>query len=161
MKKQVALSPVRINRLRAQGYERLTDEEISALAFGNRLPYQMCTALLVVGVSTANIPILFMVFSLAFLGLSLFYHPFDYFYNYLLAPMMKKPKLPKRSMQLKFSCLLVVFCLAVTIFLFSIDLNFAAYLSGIVVIAAAFTASVTDYCISSVIYNAIFMSKKF
>ena len=39
------LSPVRINRIRAQGYEHQTDQEIANLAFGNRFAYRLCVSI--------------------------------------------------------------------------------------------------------------------
>jgi len=97
--KHQLLSATRINRMKAQGYGNYSDAEFSELAFGNKFAYIVCFAILAIGVATANIPILIAMAIVAFLGIILPYHPFDYIYNHVLRGMQNKPKLPPRSNQ--------------------------------------------------------------
>lgn len=150
------LSARRIKWLRSQGYVSQTDQEISNLALGNRFAYQLCTVLLTIGVVTANFWLLLGMLLIAFLGVVLPRHPFDYIYNYLLANMLKRPQLPKRSMQLKFACLIATIWIAITIYLCFNGFSTAAYVLGGMLILVAATVAITDYCLPSTIYNALF-----
>ncbi len=160
MKKQTQLSATRIHRVRQQGYFLMTDKQISAIAFGNRFAFILCTSILSIGVGLANIPILSGMMVIAALGFILPYHPFDYIYNYLLARRLGKPRLPKRSDQLKFACTLATIGILTTIYMFHQGFNTLGYISGGSIVAVAFTVSTTDLCIPSVIYNALFLDKK-
>jgi len=95
----------------------------------------------------------------AFLGVILPYHPFDYIYNHLLRGMLGKPKLPPRSKQLKFACVVATLWLIVTTYLFYAGLATAGYVVGGLLVSVAFIVSTTDFCIPSMIYNFIFKVK--
>lgn len=153
------LSPIRINRLKAQGYFSCSDAEISTLAFGHRFAFAVCSAILAFGVITANIPTLIAMTIVAFFGIILSYHPFDYIYNHVLRRMLNKPKLPPRSKQLKFTCIIATLWLIATIYLFYAGLVIAGYVVGGLLFSVAFMVSTTDFCIPSTIYNAIFKVK--
>ena len=153
------LSATRLNRLHAQGYSDISDSELSELAFGNRFAYIVCVTITAVGVATANIPTLVAMTAIAFLGVVLPYHPFDYVYNHALQGMLKKPKLPHRSRQLKFTCVIATLWLISTISLFYADLTIAGYVLGGLLVAVAFTVNTTDFCIPSMIHNFIFRFK--
>ncbi len=153
------ISNTRINFLKAQGYSNLSDAEISELAFGNRFAYIVCGSLVAVAVATAHIPTLIVMTIVAFLGIILPYHPFDYIYNHVLRGMLNKPKLPPRSKQLKFTCVIATLWLIATIYLFYSGLTTAGYLLGGLLVSVAFIVSTTDFCIPSTIYNFIFRVK--
>jgi hypothetical protein len=93
---------------------------------------------------------------IAICGILLPYHPFDYIYNGLLSNLMNKPKLPPRSKQLKFACIIATLGMASTIFLFYAGLTLAGYITGGSLFLVAFLVSTTDICIPSIIYNFIF-----
>lgn len=152
------ISPSRIQRIRVHGYCNISDVKISELAFGNRFAYIICCTALIIGVITANIPILATMMGALFLGVVLPYHPFDYIYNYLLSGMLNKPKLPPRSKQLKFACSIATVWIGATIYLFYTELMTAGYIAGgvLYLYAVAFLVSFFDFCIPSVIYNYIF-----
>jgi hypothetical protein len=78
------LSSSRIHRIKCQGYCGYSDEQISELAFGNRISFIFSTILLFVGVATANITILTILMVITFLAIILPNNPFDYIYNNLL-----------------------------------------------------------------------------
>lgn len=149
------LSSNRINFLKAQGYYTLSDVEISELAFGNRFAYIVCGSIVAVAVATAHIPTLVAMTVVAFLGIILPYHPFDYIYNHLLRGMLNKPKLPPRSKQLKFACVIATLWLIATTYLFYTSSTIAGYILGGLLVTVAFIVSTTDFCIPSMIYNFI------
>ena len=153
------LSTTRINFLKAQGYCNLSDAEISELAFGNRFAYIACGSIVAVAVATAHVPTLITMTVVAFFGVILPYHPFDYIYNHVLRDMLNKPKLPPRSKQLKFACVIATLWLIATTYLFYSGLTTAGYILGGLLVAVAFIVSATDFCIPSMIYNFIFKVK--
>ena len=154
------LSERRIRRIRTQGYKQKSKQEISDLAFGNRFAYQVCTALLTLGVVLADIPILSLMMTIAFLGVILNYHPFDYIYNHVISERLGKPKLPPRSPQLKFACAIATAWIGTTIYLFYHEYMLAGYIMGALLITIALLVSTIDLCIPSVIYNALFDRKQ-
>ncbi len=146
------ISSNRIARIKEQGYN-LADAKISALAFGNRMAYAICTIILLVGVATANIPLLALMMGVALLGVLLPYHPFDYLYNHAVRHWFGKPELPQRSKQLKFACTTATLLIGATIFLFSSGYFLAAYITGFSLSSVASLVSLTDICIPSKVYN--------
>ena len=153
------ISPFRIKCIRKQGYFKYSDSEISGLAFGNRFAFILCSAILAIAVGTAHVPLLGFMMVVAFFGVILPYHPFDYIYNHLLRQPMKKPQLPPRSKQLKFACIIATAWLAVTIYLFYTGLLMAGYVLGTLLFGVAALVSTTDVCIPSMIYNFVFRVK--
>jgi hypothetical protein len=147
------------HRLRIQGYKNYTNSDLGKLAFGNRFAFLICSTILAIGVITANIPILSAVMVIAFFGIVLPYHPFDYIYNHIIRKSKDLPKLPPRSTQLKFACILATVWLAATIYLFYSGLFVAGYIAGGLLFFVAFLVSITDICIPSIIYNYIFRVK--
>jgi len=154
------LTPVRLKRLRAQGYLTQTDQELSNLAFGIRFAYLLCLSILLIGVSSANISTLTVMMVIALWGIVLPNHPFDYIYNLLLSEKMNKPKLPERSIQMKFACLVATPWIGGTIYLFTNGMTMAGYVLGGSLILAASSAGFLDFCVPSWIYNMFGVSKK-
>ena len=87
-KNRTLISPARIRRLKVQGYCNYSDADIAEFSFGNRFAYILCSSILLIGVVTSNIPILAVMMIIALFGVILPFHPFDYVYNYVLAPRM-------------------------------------------------------------------------
>ncbi len=150
------LSVARINRLKAQGYLKETDREICDLAFGHRFALITCTSFVGIGVATASVPILTAMAIVAFGGIILPNHPFDYIYNFILRGFLHKPKQPPRSKQLKFACTIATSGLAITAWLFYAGYTTAGYIVGGALFLVAFTVSTSDLCIPSMIYNFLF-----
>ncbi|MCH7514491.1 MAG: DUF4395 family protein [Bacteroidetes bacterium] len=150
------LSSRRLYSIRTQGYCDYSDANLSELAFGNRFAYYLCSFFLLIGVISANIPVLSAMMVVSIFGIMLPNHPFDYIYNNLLSKPMKKAKLPRRSKQLKFACIVSTIWLAATIYLFYTNLAIAGYVSGGVLFSIAFLVSTTDFCIPSLVYNFLF-----
>ncbi len=154
------LSPIRLQRLRAQGYVCETDHDLTDMAFGIRFPYRLCVAIIVVAMLTKSLPIFAAMLILAFLGVVLPNHPFDYVYNHLLSKPMHKPMVPPRSKQLKFACTIATLWLAAIVYSFTTEnITTALVLAGMLA-AVAILPSTIDLCIPSLIYNAIFRSKE-
>lgn len=151
--KITSLPENRIERIREQGYFQYSSAEIEALAFGNRFAYRLCVGMLILGVVFTNIPLLSLMFLIAFGGVVLPNHPFDYIYNHLLADRMGKPKLPPRSKQLKFACTMATIVIGATIYFFASGMMIAGYVMGAQLIVAASLVSTIDFCIPSIIYN--------
>lgn len=156
MKKNKPISSKLIKRLKTQGYCNISENHLSELAFGNRLAFMMCSIVVFIGVAMANIPLLSAMGLIAFFGIVLPYHPFDYIYNHGLRIIMKKRKLPPRSRQIKFACTIATLWLASTIGLFYMDYMIAGYIVGGILSSLAFTVSITDICIPSLLYNYIY-----
>ena len=154
------ISNRRISCIRAQGYFNQSDQEVSDLSIGNRFAYQLCTVILILGVATVSIPLLSVMTAIAFFGVILPNHPFDYIYNFGLRQVLKKPKLPKRSKQLKFACGIATIWLLATIYFFHSGQIMAGYILGGMLAAVASTVAATDFCIPSTIYNLIFRTNR-
>lgn len=149
----------RLKRLKVQGYCNRTDSEISEFSFGNRFAYIICTTIMLIGLITTNTTILLTLMMIAFFGIILPNHPFDYIYNFILAGRMNKPKLPPRSKQLKFACTIATIGLGVTVYLFFSGFLTAGYILGVTLLFVASLVSITDICIPSIIYNFIIKVK--
>lgn len=153
---RTTLSSWRIGNIRAQGYFHLSDEEIADLAFGNRLAYILCGALLTAGVTMAHIPILVTMATIAFASVLLPNHVFDYLYNYVVRHIVNKPELPPRSKQLKFACTIATLWIGATTYLFYTGCTVSAYVVGGMLLSVVFILLTTDFCLPSWIYNSIF-----
>jgi hypothetical protein len=157
---ETTLSEKRVSRLRAQGYTRETKEELNGLAFGIRFAYRTCAAILTVAVLTQSIPLFGVMLGIAFLGIVLPNHPFDYIYNHILSGWMNRPKVPARSAQLKFACSMATAWIATVIYLLVAGHTTLGLAMAINLIVIAMFPATIDFCIPSAIYNALFKSKK-
>ena len=150
------VSAKRIERLKVQGFCNMTDAEVSAHAVGNRFATTVCFLILLVAVPLASVPILTAMMFIAFLGVIMPNHPFDYIYNNGVRQMLDKPKLPVRSKQFKFACSVATVWLAAVIFMFYAQYMVAGYVLGGLLASVVLLVSSTDICIPSMIYNFIF-----
>jgi len=155
------LSVSRLTRLRAQGYLHESDQQLSAMAFGVRFAYRACVTILIVAMITKSIAIFSFMLGIAFLGVVLPNHPFDYIYNHIFSNRMNKPKLPARSPQLKFACSIASVWLVSVIFLMWKNYTMVALIMAGVLAFVAALPSIIDLCIPSVIYNTIYRNKTY
>ncbi len=156
MKKSRTLSRTRIYRIKEQGYFSLADAEITALAIGNRMAYQLCLLVMVIGVVLQNPYLIGALAITAFLSVVLPNHPFDLVYNQLVSKIMKRPAVPPRSVQLKFTCgIAAVWLSTISLLLFK-EQAIAANIMAAALIGLASLVSFLDLCIPSRIYNALF-----
>jgi hypothetical protein len=150
------ISSTRIKHIKCQGYCGYTDEEISELAFGNRITFIISTILLFSGVVSANIYILGFLMVSTFLAIFLPNHPFDYLNNILLTKWMNLPVLPPRSKQMRFTSTLASSWIGLHIYLFYSGFMVAGYISGGIMLCIPLIVCFTDLCLTSYIYNYIF-----
>ena len=151
--KSKELSRRRIKWIREQGYYGYSDQQICDLASGNRFAYRLCVAFLVPAVILANIPLLIFLNIVAFAAIFLPNHPFDYIYNMLVRRWMDGSKLPPRSPQLRFTCLMASCVIASTIYFMISGMMTAGYIMGFQLIGIASLVSLYDFCLPSKIYN--------
>ena len=152
------LSETRLDRLRAQGFISQTDQELSELAFGIRFGYRLCLTVVVVALIFQSTFLFAAMACTAFLSVMLPNHPFDYIYNHLLSGKMNRPKLPPRSKQLKFACTIATIWLSTVTLLLFFGLTTAANIAAGMLVVVAGLLSTIDFCIPSLIYNALFPS---
>jgi hypothetical protein len=157
--KEKTLSDKRIDRLRAQGFTGETREELNDMAFGIRFAYRACVTILSVAVFAQSVALFVVMLGIAFLGIVLPNHPFDYVYNYTLRRKWNRLKLPARSPQLKFACMIATTWLAMIIYLMANTYATAATLMAVALILVALSPATTDFCVPSAIYNALFQKK--
>ena len=157
--KEKTLSARRINRLRAQGYTSQTNEELNGMAFGIRFAYRACVILLSAAVITQSVIMFTVMLVIAFLGIVLPNHPFDYVYNYTISIKWNKLRLPVRSVQLKFACSIATGWIAMVIYLMVSSHATAGTVMAAVLIGIALLPSTIDYCVPSALFNALFQTK--
>ena len=153
------ISAKRVERLRVQGLCGFSDSEVSAHAFGNRFAPAVCSLVLLIAVPLANIPLLGAMMVIAFFGVLLPNHPFDYVFNNGIRQMINKPQLPPRSKQFKFACISATVWLMAVIYMFLAGHMVTGYVLGGLLVSSALLVSSTDICIPSIIYNFIFNEK--
>lgn len=153
------LSSVRLARLRAQGYSNEDHLKLSEMAFGIRFAYRMCVAVLIIAIATKSIALFSFMLCIAFLGVVLPNHPFDYIYNYLLSKRTNRPSLPARSNQLKFACIIATVSLVTVVYLMSTHNMTAALIIACALAGVAVLPSTIDLCVPSLIYNRLFTKK--
>ena len=78
----------------------------------------------------------------------------------MLSDKMNLPKLPHRSVQLKFACLLATAFIGGTIYAFSNGFMVVGYILGSTLSIVAILVSTLDFCIPSIIFNKIVKKNK-
>ena len=130
------------------------------MAFGIRFAYRSCVTILVVAIASQSTALFSAMLCIAFLGVVLPNHPFDYVYNYFLSSRMNKPRLPARSKQLKFACTIATSWLAGVVYLMSSGSTTAGLVMAGILVGIAALPSTIDFCVPSAIYNALFQRKE-
>ena len=154
--KENKLTQTRLNRLRAQGYTCESRRQLDRMAFGIRFPYRLCVAVLIAAIATKSVILFAVMLLIAFMGVVLPNHPFDYIYNYGISGLMNKPKVPPRANQLKFACSIATTWLAAVLyFMISGAVTTALIMAGILVAIASLPSTI-DLCVPSLIYNILF-----
>lgn len=146
----------RLKNIRTQGYLTQTDDEIQAHAPGNRFAYGLCLIIVVIGTVLGSVPLVSAMMVVAFFGVVLPNHPFDYIYNNGVRQMLNRPELPRRSKQLKFACSIATVWLGAIAYAFYSGAMVAGYILGGSLAVVAFLVAVFDFCIPSIIYNFLF-----
>lgn len=150
------LSPIRLSRLRAQGFTCENERTLREMAFGIRFAYRACVLLLIVAIASKSIVLFSAMLGFAFLGIVLPNHPFDYVFNYALRRWLKAPLVPARSRQLKFACIIATVFLGAVVSLLYFGMVTQGLITAGILAAFALLPSTIDLCIPSLLYNAIF-----
>ena len=151
----ICVSDVTRKRLCIQGFGSYSAEQLAAFRFGIRLPYLLCAIIALLGIVFVSIPLLTAIMVIAFFGIILPYHRFDYLYNFGIRQLIGRPKLPPRTPQVRFACVVATFWLAVTIFFLSQGFAVAGIVWGSVLVGLAALVGSTDVCVPSMVYNLI------
>lgn len=156
MNNEMKISSRSQKRLEEQGFCGFTNAELGQHRFGIRFAYFICMSLVIIGLVLKNQQFLLIANIVALLGILPPYHPVDYLYNYVIRHLMGRPKLPPRSDQGRFACLMATIMLG-TMNYYAYQNNFTVvYIVGAMLLVSAFLVTFTDYCIPSKIYNALF-----
>ena len=150
-----SISDATRKRLCIQGFGSYSGEQLAAFRFGIRLPYLVCGIIAVIALAFVSIPLLAILLVIALFGVILPNHPLDYLYNYGIRQLSGRPKLPRRSAQIRFACGLASFWLVVTIILFSQGLIVPGIIWGALLVVSATLVGTTDICVPSMMYNLI------
>jgi hypothetical protein len=150
------LSSVTRKRLEAQGYLGFTDAQLNDFKFGIRFAYYLCGLLVLTGLIFSSVAILMTAMVIAFLAMMPPHHPFDYLYNYVVRKILRKPKLPPRTNQGRFSCGIATIWVGGIIFLLKNNFEMWGYFAGGVLLSVAALVSIFDICLPSIIYNFLF-----
>lgn len=135
------LSDVR-NRWMAKWFVcRLTSGRKSA-QYGVRFSYPLYIPFIALGIFLENPYLLSLAAIIAFLGIILPMHPFDYIYNYGVAKLIKTPQIPGRGSELQMNSIMsLVFTLSVaTLIISGVQLNYTVMALIYVSISSFFIA---------------------
>ena len=154
------ISEKRYRRLQAQGYREFTRMQINNYKHGIRLAYLLCISLVITGLAFNSICILSIAMTVAFFGVVLPYHPFDYLYNHALRHITGLPPIPQRTAQARFACGIATVFLAAIIISFSAQAIITAYVLSAMLIFTATLVITTDICLPSIVFNYCFVKPK-
>lgn len=156
MNNEMEISSRSQKRLEEQGFYGFTNADLGQHRFGIRFAYFICMSLVIIGLVLKNQQFLLIANIVALLGIFPPYHPVDYLFNYGIRHLMGRPKLPPRSNQGRFACLMATVMLGIMNY-YAYQNNFTVvYIVGTMLLASAFLVTFTDLCIPSKIYNALF-----
>src|SRR5688572_14849300 len=135
------------NRIEAQGFVEITDDEIRQINYWLRLAPATCMTWTAVGVVLASPLILWALVPFALLGGILRGHPFDVLYNHGLRHIFKTPRLPRYGLPRRFACLMASGLLAVAALGFQFGFTIIGYAVGGFMVIAAFINVSTGFCV--------------
>lgn len=143
-------------RLEAQGFVGLDDSVLSEVAPWLRWSPVLCTLFMAAGLLFKSPLLLWGLASVAFLGALLPFHPFDLLFNHGFRHLVGTRALPHHGPQRRFACGIAMLWLVATGWAFYADEDAFGYVLGVALVMVAGLVSVTNICIPSMIYNALF-----
>lgn len=152
----MAISSTVRTRLEAQGFCNLDDATLAELAPWLRWSPAICTLFMAVGTLLNSPLILWSLAVTAFLGMLLPFHPFDLLYNYGVRYVTGTRPLPYHGVQRRFACGIATVWLIATGWAFHAGYTMLGYALGSPLVLVAGLASVSHFCIPSLIYNTLF-----
>jgi hypothetical protein len=154
------LSETTRRRLNIQGFESVPDKVLSEVAPWQRLAFALCSALAVTGTILASSTLLGALAVIAALAAVFPVHPFDLIYNHGIRYLRGTGPLPKRGAPGRFGCGLGAVWLVGVIFAFQSGNIVIGFVLGGLLTAVAGLVALTDICIPSMIYQAVFGRKR-
>ena len=151
-----ALTETTRRRLDIQGFERVDDLALAAVAPWLRLAFALCAAMAGVGTAMASPFVLLLLAPIAALAALSPVHPFDLFYNYGIRFITGTAPLPRRGAPSRFACGLGAVWLVATAWAFQAGQPLVGYVLGGLLTAVAVLVGTTDVCIPSLVYRSVF-----
>lgn len=145
----------RRKRLEIQGFF-LSDEQLKDVGPWIRWTYIICGIFMLLGTALASPVILWSIGAIALIGAILPFHPFDLLYNHGARFLTGTGPLPLSGPPRKFACGIAAVWVTVMGFLFQNGHMTAGYILGGLLVAVSTLVSITNICIPSMIYRALF-----
>lgn len=139
-----------------QGFERVDDQTLGAVAPWLRMAFGLCAVMAGVGTAVASPVVLLLLTPIAALAALFPVHPFDLLYNYGIRFITGTAPLPRRGAPSRFACGMGAVWLVVTAWAFQAGQPLAGYALGGLLTAVALLVSTTDVCIPSLVYRTAF-----
>lgn len=143
-------------RIQAQGFCGLDDRTCAQINYPLRLSPAICMVWAAVGTALASSTILWALVPFAALGSILPGHPFDVLYNYGLRHLLRTPPLPRYGARRRFACAVATIMLVAAAWGFQTGMLVVGYVTGWLLVAAAFVNVSTGFCIPSFIIRILF-----
>jgi hypothetical protein len=151
----MSVNPTIRSRLEAQGFCGLDDETLSELAPWMRWTYTLGTVVTFVGVMLTSPGVLLALAAVTSVGIFLPFHPFDLVYNYGMRHLTGTGRMPHSGPQRRFVFVVATVWLIATGWAFNIGADIVGITLGVPLILVGALASITNFCIPSLIYNTV------
>jgi hypothetical protein len=143
-------------RLEAQGFRGLDEAALAEIGPWLRWSPALCAVFMAAGTILASPPALWALAAIALLGAVFPAHPFDLLYNGVVRHLTGTRPLPHHGPQRRFACGMAAAWLTGTGLAFDQGLTTLGYALGAALTAVAALLAVTNFCIPSLAYNALF-----
>lgn len=142
--------------LAMQGYGALSDSERKSLWLGIRFSPLLCFAGIALGTALAS-PVVLLAMALTALlgGFVTAKHPFDYFYDAALRPLLGGPSVPPSPPPRRFACQLATPWIGAIALAFAAGAATLAWGLAIPLLVVAATVMTTNWCLPSLIYGLL------
>jgi hypothetical protein len=145
----------RRKRLEIQGFF-LSDNELIKIGPWLRLTYIVCGLFMLAGTILASPLILWILGVIALMGAILPFHPFDLIYNYGIRYLTGTGKFPPSGPPRRFACGIAAVWVTVMGICFANGYMLTGYILGGMIIFLVTLVSITNICIPSMTYRALF-----
>jgi len=149
------VNPTVRSRLEAQGFCGLNDATLEELSPWLRWTYTIGTLVTLIGVASMSPVVLWVLAAITSAGIFLPFHPFDLLYNYGARILTGTKPFPHSGPQRRFVFVVATAWLIATGWMFYIGAPIAGIALGVPLILVGALASITNFCIPSLIYNTV------
>jgi hypothetical protein len=132
-----------------QGYEGLSDSELSEIALWTRFSPALCMITAIIGTALASPWVLGALAVTAALGALLPMHPFDAIYTYGIRRLTGARALPPNGMPRRFACAVGAVWLVAAVIAFASGAASVGYVVGALFVCVAGVLTATGFCIPS------------